>query len=59
VEGIEEVIHESRRLNCFHCQQSGEKYLKALIQELGVFPPRTRNLDDSQEIRARLGLATS
>jgi HEPN domain-containing protein len=29
---------------CFHCQQSAEKYLKALLQELGVVPPRTHDL---------------
>src|SRR5260370_1181345 len=29
---------------CFHCQQSAEKYLKALLQELGQPVPRTHNL---------------
>ena len=29
---------------CFHCQQAAEKYLKALLQELGVAVPRTHNL---------------
>jgi HEPN domain-containing protein len=29
---------------CFHCQQSAEKYLKALLQELGVPVPRTHSL---------------
>ena len=29
---------------CFHCQQSAEKYLKALMEELGVTVPRTHNL---------------
>jgi HEPN domain-containing protein len=29
---------------CYHCQQSAEKYLKALLQEWGVLPPRTHNL---------------
>jgi HEPN domain-containing protein len=29
---------------CFHCQQSAEKYLKALLQELGLPVPRTHNL---------------
>jgi HEPN domain-containing protein len=28
----------------FHCQQSAEKYLKALLQELGLPVPRTHNL---------------
>jgi HEPN domain-containing protein len=31
---------------CFHCQQSAEKYLKALLEELGLRVPRTHNLDD-------------
>ncbi len=31
---------------CFHCQQAAEKYLKALLQELGVIVPRTHNLLD-------------
>ena len=38
-----------RRLHdiaCFHCQQCAEKYLKALLQELGVNVPRIHNLDD-------------
>ena len=30
---------------CFHCQQAAEKYLKALLQELGVVVPRTHDLD--------------
>ncbi len=30
---------------CFHCQQSAEKYLKALLVELGITPPRIRDLD--------------
>jgi len=29
---------------CFHCQQCAEKYLKALLQELGVPVPRIHNL---------------
>jgi HEPN domain-containing protein len=35
------------RLNdqvCFHCQQCAEKYLKALMAELGLSIPRTHNL---------------
>src|SRR5262249_35484644 len=31
---------------CFHCQQRAEKYLKALLEELGLTIPRTHNLDD-------------
>jgi HEPN domain-containing protein len=30
--------------DCFHCQQCAEKYLKALLQELGLPVPRTHNL---------------
>jgi HEPN domain-containing protein len=33
-----------RNAVCFHCQQAAEKYLKALLQELGVAVPRTHNL---------------
>ena len=35
-----------RNLACFHCQQSAEKYLKALLQELGLAVPRTHDLED-------------
>jgi HEPN domain-containing protein/predicted nucleotidyltransferase len=31
---------------CFHCQQAAEKYLKALMQELGITVPRTHELQD-------------
>jgi HEPN domain-containing protein len=30
---------------CFHCQQTAEKYLKALVQELGAVVPRTHDLE--------------
>ena len=33
-------------LVCFHCQQAVEKYLKALLQELGAVVPRTHDLED-------------
>jgi HEPN domain-containing protein len=33
-------------LICFHCQQSAEKYLKSLIQQLGLIVPRTHKLED-------------
>src|SRR5688500_4628836 len=33
-------------LICFHCQQSAEKYLKALLVELGVVFPKTHRLED-------------
>ena len=29
---------------CFHCQQCAEKYLKALLEELGIFVTKTHNL---------------
>ena len=31
---------------CFHCQQAAEKYLKALLQEMGLAVPRTHELED-------------
>ena len=31
---------------CFCCQQAAEKYLKALLVELGLTVPRTHNLED-------------
>ena len=34
---------------CFHCQQSAEKYLKALLQESGAPVPRTHNLESLLE----------
>ncbi len=39
---------------CFHCQQAAEKYLKALLQELGTVVPRTHDLEDLHDLlRAR------
>src|SRR4051812_23293256 len=31
---------------CFHCQQCAEKYLKGLMEELGLHTPRTHDLED-------------
>src|SRR5690242_16343736 len=31
---------------CFHCQQSSEKYLKALLEEPGITIPYTHVLED-------------
>jgi HEPN domain-containing protein len=31
---------------CFHCQQSAEKYLKAIVQELGLAIPKIHALED-------------
>jgi HEPN domain-containing protein len=36
-------FHDQR---CFLCQQSSEKYLKALLEELGLAIPYVHNLDD-------------
>jgi HEPN domain-containing protein len=30
---------------CFHCQQTAEKYLKALLHEQGIAIPKTHDLD--------------
>ena len=32
-------------LVCFHCQQAAEKYLKALMQEIGMAVPRIHRLE--------------
>jgi HEPN domain-containing protein len=32
-------------LVCFHCQQCAEKYLKALLEELGIAVAKTHDLD--------------
>jgi HEPN domain-containing protein len=37
-----EPLHEAV---CFHCQQSAEKYLKGLLEELGLSVPRTHDLE--------------
>jgi HEPN domain-containing protein len=36
-----ELLHDGV---CFHCQQCAEKYLKALMEEVGLAVPRTHNL---------------
>ncbi len=30
---------------CFHCEQSAEKYLKARLEEAGIFSPKTHDLE--------------
>jgi HEPN domain-containing protein len=35
-----------RDLACFHCQQAAEKYLKALLQNVGAVVPKTHDLED-------------
>src|SRR2546421_347001 len=37
-----ERFHDQR---CFHCQQAAEKYLKALLEELGLSVEKTHELD--------------
>src|SRR5438309_3885171 len=37
-----EPFHDEQ---CFHCQQCAEKYLKALMEELGLAVPKTHPLD--------------
>jgi HEPN domain-containing protein len=39
--GAAQAVHD---LVCFHCQQSAEKYLKALLEELALTVPKTRDL---------------
>lgn len=38
---------------CFHCQQAAEKYLKALLQEIGLAVPRTHELEDLLDLLLR------
>ena len=49
LEGANELALKARPLNdliCFHCQQSAEKYLKALLIERGLSFPKTHRLED-------------
>jgi HEPN domain-containing protein len=34
-----------RSIVSFHCQQAADKYVKALLQELGLAAPRTHDLE--------------
>ena len=46
---VERIVADPDPLHdqlCFHCQQSAEKYLKALLEELGLRIPRTHILKD-------------
>jgi HEPN domain-containing protein len=46
---VQRLDAEPEKLNdiiCFHCQQVAEKYLKAMLQELGAAFPRTHVLVD-------------
>src|SRR2546421_10555949 len=38
---VSDPLHD---IVCFHCQQCAEKYLKALLEELGLTIPHTHNL---------------
>jgi HEPN domain-containing protein len=42
LEGSAEPLHDAV---CFHCQQSAEKYLKGLMEELGMTVPKIHDLD--------------
>jgi HEPN domain-containing protein len=49
LEGANELARRARPLYdlvCFHCQQAAEKYLKALLIELGVSFPKTHRLEE-------------
>lgn len=37
-------------LICFHCQQAAEKYLKALMLEVGLPVPRTHDLEQLRKL---------
>ncbi len=46
-QSAESLARESKPVHdtvCFHCQQSAEKYLKALVEELGLTIPKTHDL---------------
>jgi HEPN domain-containing protein len=36
-----------RDIVCFHCQQAAEKYLKAILQEIGHVVPKIHDLAQS------------
>ena len=45
-EGLAQNRPPEHDIVCFHCQQAAEKFLKALLVELGLTVPRTHNLED-------------
>ena len=49
-------VRPPRNAVCFHCQQAVEKYLKALLQELGAAVPKTHNLKDLLGMLRPLGV---
>ena len=49
LQGAQRIAEETpplRNLACFHCQQAAEKFLKALLQELGLVVPKTHDLNN-------------
>ena len=49
VRGARQLAGRTPQLNdliCFHCQQAAEKYLKALLQELGLVVPRVHDMGE-------------
>jgi HEPN domain-containing protein len=45
-EGLAQNRPPEHDIVCFHCQQAAEKFLKAVLVELGITVPRTHNLED-------------
>lgn len=59
---IDEVLHSERVSDAmigFHCQQTAEKLLKALLCELGVDFRRTHDLKELGDLLAGVGCALS
>jgi HEPN domain-containing protein len=55
---VEEVLassHVSDEIVGFHCQQAAEKYLKAVLSELGVSFQRTHNLRQLMDLLCDAG----
>ena len=45
----QKLLSAKPRINsviCFHCQQAAEKYLKAIMDEWNMIPPKTHDLED-------------
>jgi len=42
---LDKVLPDCRDIICFHCQQSAERYLKALLQSIGASISKTHDLD--------------
>jgi hypothetical protein len=39
---------------CYHCQQSAEKFLKAVLVMQGIRPPKTYDLDTKKVFKSKL-----